>query len=76
MSINRFVAISLAMAITCPGIASAHPGHGQTGDGNSLLHYATSPLHILPVFGAAILISVPMFILSLRNRLIQAKKQR
>lgn len=34
---------------------SAHPGHSSHQDGNSFLHYATSPLHVLPVVVAAIL---------------------
>lgn len=40
-----FVAIILlASAVSL----SAHPGHG-TGDGESVQHYVTSPLHAAPV---------------------------
>lgn len=27
------------------GLASAHPGHGLTGDGDSVAHYALEPIH-------------------------------
>lgn len=38
----------LAASLSTGGVAWAHPGHGvDGGHGGSLLHYLTSPLHLL-----------------------------
>ena len=56
MFTSRIVLTLIALA-SLPVIGVAHPGHGDSGDGNSLLHYVTSPLHVLPVLVAAILLA-------------------
>ena len=54
MVVNR-IALTWFAFVSLSAIGSAHPGHGSHHDGNSFLHYATSPLHVLPVLVAAIL---------------------
>ena len=56
MFTNRIVLTLIALA-SLPAFAVAHPGHGNSRDGNSLLHYVTSPLHVIPVLVAAILLT-------------------
>lgn len=38
----------------------AHPGHGS-GDGSSVSHYATSPVHFWPYVGAAIVLTLAVW---------------
>ncbi len=71
MFISRIVLTLIALA-SLPVIGVAHPGHGNSGDGNSLLHYVTSPLHVLPVLVAAILLT-GFLLLARRVRLTVAK---
>ena len=71
MFTSRIVLTLLALA-SLPVIGVAHPGHGNSGDGNSLLHYVTSPLHVLPVLVAAILLT-GFSLLVRRVRLTAAK---
>lgn len=53
-------AFVLALAIVGSGRAEAHPGHGLTGEGESVAHYALEPTHgwglaaMLAVAGVAI----------------------
>jgi len=54
MVVNRIALTWIAFA-SLSAIGSAHPGHGSNQGGDSFLHYATSPLHVLPVLIAAIL---------------------
>ena|GEM_PF-1171469 len=43
---RAFQRLSIVLAALCgPTVAWAHPGHGL-GDGTSLLHYLTSPIHV------------------------------
>lgn len=72
MFTSRIVLTLIALA-SLPAIGVAHPGHGDSqGGGNSLLHYVTSPLHVLPVLLAAIcLIVFSLFVR--RVRLTAAK---
>lgn len=34
--------------VLLPSIALGHPGHGSGGDSNSIMHYLTSPMHVVP----------------------------
>lgn len=61
------IMIALIAVVACPCVLNAHPGHG-TDNGNSIRHFATSPLHMLPVFGVAVLFTVLSLLLSLRQR--------
>jgi len=54
MVVNR-IALTWIAFVSLSAMGSAHPGHGSHQDGNSFLHYATTPLHVLPVLVAAIL---------------------
>ena len=74
MITSRIVLTLIALA-SLPAIGVAHPGHGDSRDGNSLLHYITSPLHVLPVLGAAILL-VGLSLFVRRVRLTAAKVRR
>ena len=48
------IVLTLIALTSLPTIGAAHSGHGDSQDGNSLLHYVTSPIHLLPVLIAAI----------------------
>ena len=73
MSISR-VAVPLFFFASLPGIVYGHAGHGNDRDGNSFLHYAMSPLHLLAFLIAAVLItSIALFF---RLRLASAKARR
>lgn len=50
----RFTLIVLAV-FSITRIAGAHPGHGESGGGFSLMHHLSEPVHIL---GAVILVSL------------------
>ncbi len=56
MFASRIVLTLIGLA-SLPAIGVAHAGHGDSQDGNSLMHYVTSPLHLLPVLVAAILLA-------------------
>ncbi len=60
MSMSRF-AMPLLFFASLPGVAAAHPGHGNHRDGNSFLHYATSPIHLLPLLAAAVVVACLAF---------------
>jgi hypothetical protein len=70
MSTVRCIVTTIAVA-SLPGVAVAHPGHGKTNDGTSFLHYATSPLHWLPVLGATFGFAIAMYFLSLQSKRIR-----
>ena len=62
MFASRIVLTLVALA-SLTAIGVAHSGHGDSQDGNSLLHYVTSPMHLLPVLIAAIfIVGVSMFV--------------
>ena len=48
------IVLTLIALTSLTAIGVAHPGHGDSQDGNSLLHYVTSPIHLLPVLIAGI----------------------
>ena len=56
MVINRIALTWIAFA-SLTAICNAHPGHGSSHGGDSFLHYATSPIHILPVLVVALLLT-------------------
>jgi len=59
-----FQRLALVLAALLGSVAaSAHPGHG-VGDGTSLLHYLTSPLHV----GRAMLVLTALAGLSMLQR--------
>ena len=51
------ILLTLIALTSLTAIGAAHSGHGDSQDGNSLLHYLTSPIHLLPVLVAAILLA-------------------
>lgn len=53
--------------------AVAHPGHG-TGDGESVQHYVTSPLHVGPVLaGLLMMLAVGAGVVAVRRRRARAQ---
>ena len=56
MVVHRIVLTWIAF-VSLTTIGSAHPGHGSKTSGDSFIHYATSPVHVLPVLFAAILLA-------------------
>ncbi len=60
MPSSRFAMPIVAFTIL-PGMAHAHPGHGN-GDGTSVLHFMASPLHALPVLGFSLLLAATWLI--------------
>ena len=47
MSLWRPLAVFLFALL--PAIAVGHPGHGSSNDPESILHYLTSAIHVIPV---------------------------
>jgi len=71
-----FRPIALAAAALFPALAHAHPGHDGGHDGGltwdfigDVLHRLSSPYHLAPVCGAAVLTLVAL-------RIIQARRKR
>ena len=62
--------ISLFMLAIIPGFLSAHPGHDYF-NGITLVHYISSPIHLLPLLTIIILI----FTFVLKRKLSSDKKQ-
>ena len=56
MVVHRIVLTWIAF-VSLTTIGTAHPGHGSNSSGDSFIHYATSPVHFLPVVFAAILLA-------------------
>jgi len=50
--------LCLIFVIAMPIVGFSHPGHGNTDDGNTVSHYLTSPMHLLPVILCAIAIAL------------------
>ena len=75
MSICR-LALPLIAFASLPAIGLAHDGHGNQHDGNSLLHFLTSPLHVVPVLAAAILFAGMAFIFRKRSHRKTAQARR
>jgi hypothetical protein len=48
--------LCLVFVIAMPIVGFSHPGHGNTDDGNTVSHYLTSPMHLLPMILCAIAI--------------------
>lgn len=55
--------LGIAIVLALPALGFSHPGHGNTDDGNSVLHYLGSPLHLLPL---VLCVSVVAFMVILR----------
>jgi len=70
------IALTLIAFASLPAIGSAHPGHGNHRDANGLLHYVTSPLHVLPVLVAAIVFAGIAFLIRKSSRLNTAQLRR
>lgn len=68
MFASRIVLTLIALA-SLNAIGEAHSGHGDSKDGNSVLHYVTSPMHLLPVLIAAILIAGALMFVRRSRRL-------
>ena len=47
MKYMQMIAVTLALTATL--VADAHEGHGIVEPGNSLRHYLTEPLHVIPL---------------------------
>lgn len=47
---TRIFTLIAFLSVLVPSLALAHPGHG-TYDGLNLMHYLTSPLHVIAVLG-------------------------
>ncbi|MCB0497507.1 MAG: hypothetical protein KDC79_15295 [Cyclobacteriaceae bacterium] len=45
---TRIFTLIAIVTILLPSLALAHPGHG-TSDGYNLMHYLTSPMHLISV---------------------------
>jgi hypothetical protein len=48
------------LLLVSPVFTFAHPGHGSS-DGNSLLHYFSTPEHAIPAIAIALLVAVVLF---------------
>ena len=72
MTIAR-LATTTAIVVVFSGVVSAHPGHGRDRDGTSLMHYATSPMHVLTILGTAAILFLGKVILDHRRRLAESK---
>jgi len=48
------IMIAAIFSALTPSGVFAHPGHGQEGQGYTLVHYLTEPQHFLLLFGAVV----------------------
>lgn len=68
---HRVVLIVFACLTLLASAASAHPGHGRPGEGTSLLHYLTEPVHVVGI--VALLLSFVSGVAILRGRFLRAR---
>lgn len=67
LHVPRVMALLIVALAAVP--AFAHPGHGRDGGSNSIMHYATEPVHVAPVVFAALAgIAVTGLIVWLRRK--------
>lgn len=63
----------VTLALTATLVANAHEGHGVVEPGNSLRHYLTEPLHVIPLL---LLAGIVIFLVrSLRKGQRNRKRQ-
>lgn len=65
-------AAALALIIAMQGIASAHPGHGITPDGDAPAHYLVEPSHGISVAIALVASFAVAFII--RSRVVTSRE--
>ncbi len=46
MKIRKLYSVTASLLFALSTVVSAHAGHGVDGDGESLHHYLTEPLHL------------------------------
>ncbi len=59
--------LSMLLIAVSATIATAHEGHGQSGEGNTARHYLTQPLHVAGIVVIA-LVGVGLLALAVRKR--------
>ena len=69
--IRAFFCFFAVIALTTEGLS--HPGHGNTEDGNSLMHYLWSPIHFLPLI---LCIGVTLLLVVMQRKVYPRYKQR
>ena len=52
----RLLKLSLVLNLVWATNSLAHPGHGDPGDGNTVHHFVTQPLHFIPILVVAFLV--------------------
>ena len=70
------IVLTLIALTSLPKFGVAHYGHGDSQDGNSLLHYVTSPIHLLPVLIAGIFLAGFAMIVRRSRRLSAVRVRR
>ncbi len=63
----KFALIAIA-SLGTPPAAVVHPGHGKPGDGFSLVHYLTEPVHLLGVVALVLVVVLATAFLRRRAR--------
>lgn len=69
--LRAFFSFFAVIALTTAGFS--HPGHGNTDDGNSLMHYLWSPIHLLPLI---LCIGVTVLLVVMQRKVYPRCKQR
>ena len=74
MSVKQ-VSLSICGFALFSTFVNAHSGHGDPSDSSGIVHYLTSPIHVLPVLFAAVL-ATAIVVSAIRNRRLSAVKVR
>jgi hypothetical protein len=54
-------AIMVIAILLLVSTAAAHPGHGEAGEGFSLAHYLTEPIHALGALGVLVIVAASAY---------------
>ena len=72
MTFTRFALFVLAFALS-PKWSLAHPGHGTPESDASVIHYVSSPMHLLPILLVALIVgAMSLYAYRLRVRVATA----
>ncbi len=53
---------------------SAHPGHGDTVESDSVLHYVSSPVHFVPIIAGIAGVAATGLTVVIRRRIVAARR--
>jgi len=70
--IRKLIIAGLVAALLPASFATAHPGHGKSGEGDTLEHYLTEPVHLL---AAAAGLGMALAVVILVRKILRAQRR-